>query len=87
MYVLRCFFICLSNIDISIKMCFFVFFYMLDKVEMIIIFIVLNRICFNKKLMDFVMLNIWFLLGYNSLFKFGCFVVDENLIDNMVVVK
>lgn len=57
---------------------------MLDKVEIIIIFIVLSRICFK---MDFFMLNIWFLLGYNSLFKFGCFVVDWNLIDDMVVVK
>lgn len=57
---------------------------MLDKVEIIIIFIVLIRICFK---MDFFMLNIWFLLGYNSLFKFGCFVVDGNLIDDMVVVK
>lgn len=57
---------------------------MLDKVEIIIIFIVLSRICFK---MDFFMLNIWFLLGYNSLFKFCCFVVDGNLIDDMVVVK
>lgn len=57
---------------------------MLDKVKIIIIFIVLSRICFK---MDFFMLNIWFLLGYNSLFKFGCFVVDGNLIDDMVVVK
>lgn len=57
---------------------------MLDKVEIIIIFIVLSRICFK---MDFFMLNIWFLLGYNSLFKFGCLVVDGNLIDDIVVVK
>lgn len=57
---------------------------MLDKVKIIIIFIVLSRICFK---MDYFMLNIWFLLGYNSLFKFGCFVVDGNLIDDMVVVK
>lgn len=59
---------------------------MSDKVKIIITLTVLSRIRLNKK-MDFVMLNIWFLLGYNSLFKFGCFVVDENLIDNMAVAK
>lgn len=87
MHVLRCLFIRLSNIDISIKMRFFVFPHMSDKVEMIITLTVLSRIRLNKEPMDFVMLNIWFLLGYNSLFKFGCFVVDGNLIDDMAVAK
>lgn len=57
---------------------------MSDKVEIIITLTVLSRI---RLKMDFFMLNIWFLLGYNSLFKFGCFVVDGNLIDDIAVAK
>lgn len=57
---------------------------MSDKVEIIITLTVLSRI---RLKMDFFMLNVWFLLWYNSLFKFGCFVVDGNLIDDMAVAK